>query len=199
MSKEHAIHEAGGPVLYTIGYGQRSVEVVVALLRQHKIRRLIDVRSAPYSRFKPEFSREPLALELERQGVVYEFMGDTLGGQPRDPACYTDGKVDYDKVRAQPCFGLGLDRLQGLLSQPERLVLMCSEARPEECHRSKLIGEAAVARRIEVRHIDADDQLLTQAQTISRLTGGQLELFGGPSFTSRNRYRPASVGKRRPQ
>jgi uncharacterized protein (DUF488 family) len=199
MAKEHAIYEAGNPVLYTIGYGQRSLEALVGLLRRYEIRRLIDVRSAPYSRFKPEFSREPLALELERQGVAYEFMGDTLGGQPRDPACYTDGKVDYDKVRAQPCFGLGLDRLQALLSQPGKLVLMCSEARPEECHRSKLIGEAAGARQIEVRHIDSDGLLLTQAQTISRLTGGQLELFGGPSFTSRNRYRPTLGGKRRPQ
>jgi uncharacterized protein (DUF488 family) len=188
MSKEQAIDAVQGPVLYTIGYGHRSVDQLVAVLRRYEILRLIDVRSAPYSRFKPEFSREPLAIELERQGIVYQFMGDTLGGQPRDPVCFTDGKVDYGKVRAQPCFGAGLDRLRTLLAQPGRLTLMCSEGRPEACHRSKLIGEAAVERQFQVRHIDEDDQLRTQTEVIVRLTGGQLELFGGPSFTSRKRY-----------
>jgi uncharacterized protein (DUF488 family) len=189
MSKEQAIEVAQCPVLYTVGYGHRSVDQLVEVLRRYEIVRLIDVRSAPYSRFKPEFSREPLALQLEQQGIVYQFMGDSLGGQPRDPVCFTDGKVDYAKLRAQPCFGAGLDRLRALLAQPGRLTLMCSEGRPEACHRSKLIGEAAVAREFQVRHIDEDDQLRTQTEVIDRLTGGQLELFGGPGFTSRKRYR----------
>jgi len=192
MPKEHSIEPNPGPVLYTIGYGQRSLEQLVKVLQQYGIRLLIDVRSAPYSRFKPEFSREPLALELERQGIVYQFMGDSLGGQPRDPACFTNGKVDYHKLSRQPCFSAGLDRLQALLGKPETLGLLCSEGRPEQCHRSKLIGEAATLRGLVVGHIDEDDTLRSQSEVIDRLTGGQLDLFGGPSFTSRKRYRSAS-------
>ena len=39
---------------------------------------------------------------------------------------------------------------------------MCSEGRPEQCHRSKLIGEALAAAGIPVCHIDEDGGLLTQ-------------------------------------
>lgn len=35
--------------LYTIGHGNQSIESLVALLKQHDIRCVLDVRSAPYS------------------------------------------------------------------------------------------------------------------------------------------------------
>jgi uncharacterized protein (DUF488 family) len=115
-------------------------------------------------------------------------MGDTLGGQPKDPACHADGKVDYDKVRAQPFFQAGLERLRRAFAQQRRVALMCSEGRPEQCHRSKLIGEALAAQGIPVYHIDEDGRLLAHTQVIDRLTQGQMDLFGPASFTSRKRY-----------
>jgi hypothetical protein len=39
-------------------------------------------------------------------------------------------------------------------------------------------------------HIDEDGGILTQTQAIDRLTRGQMDLFGQPSFTSRKRYGP---------
>ena len=90
--------------LFTIGYGARTLEEFLAALKANRIEYLIDVRTAPYSKFKPEFSKDLLQYHVERAGIHYLFMGDTLGGQPKDPACHTDGKVDYDKVRAQPWF-----------------------------------------------------------------------------------------------
>ena len=39
-----------------------------------------------------------------------------------------------------------------------------------------------------VPHIDEDGQIRSHAEIIQRLTGGQLDLFGGPAFTSRKRY-----------
>lgn len=176
--------------LYTIGYGARSVEELVALLGSLAIEYLVDVRTSPYSKFKPEFNQELLRYQVERQGLRYLFLGDTLGGQPKDPACFTDGKVDYDKVRAQPFFQAGLERLRKANAQGLRLALLCSEGRPEQCHRSKLIGEALAAEGISVGHIDEDGRVLTQQQVIDRLTQGQLDLFGQSSFTSRKRYGP---------
>ena len=95
------------PSLYTIGYGARTLDEFVAVLRANRIEYVIDVRTAPFSKFKPEFTKELLQHHVERQGIRYLFMGDTLGGQPKDPCCHTDGKVDYDKVRAQPFFKRG--------------------------------------------------------------------------------------------
>jgi hypothetical protein len=117
-------------------------------------------------------------------------MGDTLGGQPKEPGCYTDGKVDYDKVRVQPFFQAGLARLEQAFAQQRCVTLLCSEGRPEQCHRSKLIGEALAAVGIPIRHIDEDGRLLTQMEVIDRLTHGQLDLFGQGTFSSRKRYGP---------
>jgi uncharacterized protein (DUF488 family) len=176
--------------LFTIGYGARTVEGFLAVLKANRIEYLIDVRTTPYSKFKPEFSKELLQHHIERAGIHYLFMGDTLGGQPKDPACHTDGKVDYDKVRTQPFFQDGIERLRKAFTQQHRVVLMCSEGSPEQCHRSKLIGEALAAAGIPVCHIDQEGGLLTQAEVIGRLTNGQMDLFGQTSFTSRKRYAP---------
>ncbi len=176
--------------LFTIGYGARSLDDFIAVLKANGIEFLLDVRSSPYSKFKPEFSKEVLQLRLEQARIRYLFMGDTLGGQPKDPGCHTDGKVDYDKVRAQPFFNEGIARLRKAFEQQRPVALMCSEGRPEQCHRSKLIGEALTARGIPVCHIDEDGTRLTQTEVIDRLTNGQLDLFGQASFVSRKRYAP---------
>jgi uncharacterized protein (DUF488 family) len=172
----------------TLGYGARSLDEFLSILRGRHIDCLVDVRTAPYSKFKPEFAREFLRHAVERCGIRYLFLGDALGGQPQDPTCQTGGKVDYDKVRAKSFFLAGLDCLRTALAQGQRLALMCSEGRPEHCHRSKLIGQALAADGIPVVHIDEDGRVLTQQQVIDRLTQGQLDLFGPPSFTSRKRH-----------
>jgi len=179
-----------GPTLHTIGYGARSVDELIAALRTYHIEYVLDVRSSPYSKFKPEFAKEVLEAALKARGLRYVFVGDTLGGQPRDPDCYTEGKVDYEKVRQQPFFQAGLERLRKAHEQRLRAALLCSEGRPEQCHRSKMIGEALHAARIPIWHIDENGQLLTQTQVMDRLTGGQLDFFGGPALTSRKRYGP---------
>ena len=181
--------------IYTIGYGARTIEELVALLQEHQIEYLIDVRSRPYSRYKPEFSKNSLENYLKTHGIHYVFMGDTLGGQPEDPDCYTaDGKVDYELCRQKPFYQEGIDRLQKVWQQQLRAVLMCSEGKPENCHRSKLIGASLVELDIEVAHVDENGLSLSQDEVMVRMMGGQPSLFG-PSFyksTSRKRYTPDS-------
>ena len=174
--------------IYTIGYGSRPIDAFIEVLRQHEIAYLIDVRSAPYSRYKPEFSKAALAAELQRHGIRYIFMGDTLGGHPDDEACYVNGKVVYEKVAATAAYQRGVERLRNAFAQQRRVVLMCSEGKPEHCHRSKLIGATLTGEEIRVQHIDENDELQTQETIIERLTGGQLPLFGEETFHSRKRY-----------
>ena len=81
--------------------------------------------------------------------------------------------------------------MQAAHAQQLRVVLMCSEGRPEQCHRTKLIGETLVALGIPVVHIDEADRLITHDEAILRLTDGQLNLFGQESFASRKRYSTA--------
>lgn len=178
--------------IYTIGYGNRELEDFIAILRRYQIAYLVDVRSAPYSRYKPEYSKEPLARALQAQGVRYLFLGNALGGRPDDPACYVDGKVDYDKVKMLPTYQQGIKRIQSAYQQQQRIVLMCSEGKPEQCHRSKLIGASLDALDIPVSHIDETGALQSQAEVMQAVTGAQLSLFGDMGLTSRKRYRPAA-------
>ena len=174
--------------IYTIGYGSRSIEELIELLHAHQIAYLIDVRSAPYSRYKPEFSKAPLANKMEQHGIRYVFMGDTLGGRPDDETCYVNGQVDYEKVKATESYQHGIERLRTAFSQQHAIVLMCSEGKPEECHRCKLIGATLTHENITVMHIDENGEQLTQAQVVERLTGGQLSMFGDETFHSRKKY-----------
>ncbi|MCA9996556.1 MAG: DUF488 domain-containing protein [Anaerolineales bacterium] len=177
--------------IYTIGYGSRSVADFTAVLRQHHIAYLIDIRSAPYSRYKPEFGKEALQGALQAEGIRYIFMGDTLGGRPSDPSCYIEGKVDYEKVKQTDFYQAGIGRIQTAFQQQHAVVLMCSEGKPETCHRSKLIGATLTQLEIPVAHIDENDEVVGQTAVINRLTGGQLSLFGEHTFTSRKRYEEA--------
>ena len=174
--------------IYTIGYGSRSIKALIEVLQAHEIAYLIDVRSAPYSRYKPEFSKAPLADAMEQHGIRYVFMGDSLGGRPDDETCYVNGKVDYEKVKATVSYQRGIHRLHTAFSQQQSVALMCSEGKPEECHRCKLIGTTLTNENIPVIHIDENDEQLTQAEVVERLTGGQLSMFGEDTFHSRKKY-----------
>ena len=131
---------------------------------------------------------------MHRAGLAYVFMGDTLGGLPSDTSCYTDGKVDYSKVRERDWFTRGIDRLEAGWKAGHRLAIMCAELEPERCHRSKLVGEALIARHILVGHIDEDGDVVTQQAVLNRLTGGQSSLFE-TGLTSRKVYRPHVEGE----
>lgn len=180
--------------VYTIGYGARSIEALIGALKANGITYLIDIRTAPYSRYKPEFSKQALEAELGRHDIRYVFMGDALGGRPDDPGCFVDGKVDYARVKTRPFYQEGLARLRRAAGQPSPVALMCSEGKPEMCHRSKLIGASLDEMGIPVLHIDENDALQSQDAVIARITGGQLGLFGELEFTSRKRYAGADDG-----
>lgn len=186
-----------GTPIYTIGYGQREIAELLAVLQANQIQYLLDVRSSPYSSYKPEFSKNALQNFLEANGMRYLFMGDALGGLPDDETCYTDGKVDYEKLGERSYFNAGIERLHKASQQDQRVVLMCSEGKPENCHRSKLIGQTLTAEGIEVLHIDEQDEIVSQKDVLLRITGGQPSLFGDDffTFTSRKRYRNDESGQ----
>ncbi len=54
---------------------------------------------------------------------------------------YTDGKVDYSKCRTKEFFRRGIERIRNAYNQGLRVCLLCSEGKPWQCHRSKLVGK----------------------------------------------------------
>jgi len=142
----------------------------VAALSSAGMTHLVDVRTAPYSRFRPEFSREPLAVALGAHGIRYVFMGQELGGEP-------GGKPDYAQMRQRPAFLEGVARLEAANDAGHRIALMCAEAKPQSCHRTKLVAEELVAHGVPVSHIDEHGDLRSHAEIMQLVTGGQEALF----------------------
>src|SRR5262245_49162585 len=70
--------------IYTIGHSTRSLEELVALLRDNGVTRLADIRRYPGSRRFPHFSREALERSLPEHGIAYVHVPE-LGGR-RKPA-----------------------------------------------------------------------------------------------------------------
>jgi uncharacterized protein (DUF488 family) len=166
--------------LYTIGHGSRSAEDFLTLLKEYGIEYLIDVRTLPYSRFHPQFSQKALKLFLEQNGIHYVFMGDELGGRPIDASCYRQGKVDYDILKTKDFFKKGIERLKTAYNIDFNLSIMCSERKPAECHRSRLIGKVLDGEGIIVRHIDETGKLKDQKSVASEFNKGYQsgDLFG---------------------
>lgn len=179
--------------LYSIGYGNVEIETMLGRLRDLGIAYLIDVRTRPISRFRPEFNQAPLRLAAKEAGLIYVYMGDDLGGMPSSSAAYDDeGHADYSEMSKMPGFVAALDRLENIHKKDLKAALLCSEGRPEMCHRSKLIGVELEKRSVPIVHIDPDGMLVSQSQAMLRLTNGQmgLELAGNLSGQrSRKSYR----------
>lgn len=173
--------------IWSIGYGNQETTWFFDQLAAHQIQFLIDVRTAPFSRFRPLFNRENLVQELESRGVQYLFMGEELGGRPADPDLYREGKVVYRKVRETDLFKAGIQRVQEASRQGFRVCLFCSEEDPMRCHRSKMIGEDLAEAGFSVQHIKPPNSLESQESVILRLTGGQMSLFG-EDFTSNRAF-----------
>ncbi len=152
-----------GPGLYSIGYGNRTMGDFLALLEDHGIGTVVDVRSVPFSSFHPEFARDPLRATLQESGVVYAWMGDTLGGRCGGAA------------PSNIAFRSSLRRL-ALMGTDRRVAFLCAELRPESCHRVRIVGAALEENGVAVRHIDEHGRLRSQREVVHRLTGGQVTL-----------------------
>lgn len=144
--------------LLTIGHSNHAPDQFVGLLLRHGVTALADVRSQPYSRRFPHFSRDALKETLRECGVEYVFLGKELGARTENPACCRRGKVHYALLAMEPTFQVGLDRLlRGMANH--QIVLMCAERDPVECHRAVLIARALHDRAVPVSHILGDGAL----------------------------------------
>jgi uncharacterized protein (DUF488 family) len=169
-------------MLFTIGHSNHSMERFVELLRSQGIMTLIDVRSSPYSRYSPHFSKDILEKALSNSGIKYLFWGRELGARRSEPDCYVEGRLRYDRVAQLPVFREGLSRVLEQAEQ-EKCTITCAEADPLVCHRTILICRELMKMRPELRivHILGDGTTESHEDAQHRLVKLhklQRELFG---------------------
>lgn len=154
--------------IFSIGHSNHSIDQFVALLRQNGITALADVRSAPYSRFQPQFNKDTLERSLKAEGIKYVFLGKELGARSDDRSCYQNGRVRYLLLAKTTLFRKGLERVM-TGAQNFKIAIMCAEKEPLECHRTLLVSRAIEADGVAVQHILADGRLESHADAMFRL------------------------------
>jgi uncharacterized protein (DUF488 family) len=145
--------------IWTIGHSTRSSEEFLALLREHAIDSLVDVRSFPGSRRYPQFGREAMSVWLADDAITYQHASDLGGRRNRDydvdptiNAAWRDASFrNYADYTLGDAYQTGIAKLVSA-AQTLHVAFMCSEALPWRCHRS-LISDTLVARDWAVHHI----------------------------------------------
>ena len=129
--------------IYTIGHGRHAFKDFLALLKQHDIQFVCDVRSIARSRW-PQFNGLVLQELLKENGIGYEHLPETGGKTKPKPE---------DRAR-------GIDRIVEIASEV-RTAIMCSESQPlsqhktprANCHRVGMLAPLLKAKGARVIHI----------------------------------------------
>ncbi|MCF2151036.1 DUF488 domain-containing protein [Desmonostoc muscorum LEGE 12446] len=144
--------------IFTIGHSNHSIETFIALLKQHGITAVADVRSSPYSHRFPHFNQASLKTALNTANIAYVFLGNNLGARPNDRSCYVEGVARYDLIAVTEAFATGLNRLvKG--TEEHQITLMCAEQDPIVCHRSILVCPHLQKAGLEIKHIHKNGEL----------------------------------------
>ena len=171
------------PIIFTIGHSDHKPGKFVDLLKNNYISAVADVRSAPYSRYHPQFDRNEIEKTLKEAGIGYVFLGEELGARRTEVECYVDGKARYELIARTHAFQNGLRRLKkGCLTH--RIALMCAERDPLTCHRAILIGRYLRASSVSISHILDDGKLETNYELECRLLKS-INMDGGDLLDSR--------------
>lgn len=168
--------------IWTIGHSTRTFEDFYALLENHQISMLVDVRRFPGSRKWPHFTKENLRRLLEEKGVDYAHMEDLGGRRKGDPDSLNlawrnasfRAYADYTET------GPFRQALQDLMTVAEHrnTAIMCSEAVWWRCHRS-IISDYLTINGWEVMHILSDKKAQKHPYTAAAMiVNGKLSYKG---------------------
>jgi uncharacterized protein (DUF488 family) len=155
--------------LFSVGHSNHDLPRLIELLRAAGVTAVADVRSHPFSQRYPQFNRPDLEWGLREHDIAYAFLGDLLGGRPRQASLYdAEGRVDYERMRGTAPVRAGLERLAAAL-EDFTVAMLCAEEDPLDCHRGLMITPALVDRGIVPAHLRGDGSRETTAAMEERL------------------------------
>nr|WP_319372399.1 DUF488 domain-containing protein [uncultured Methanobacterium sp.] len=144
--------------IFTIGHSNHPFSRFMELIQKQDIKMVVDVRTRPYSKYTPYYSRKPLEEGLKEYQVKYVYLGNKIGGKPDDAKFYHDGQLLYHLLEADEKYQEGLKILLEL-ARDNRIVVMCSEEDPYHCHRHHLISQSLLKNNFQITHIRGDGNL----------------------------------------
>lgn len=171
--------------VYTIGYAHHTQASFLALLKKYHINCVIDVRTVAYSRFHPQFNKEPLKTFLNSHYILYRQMHEAFGiVRPDSDLLNKEGYLDFTQIAKLPIFIEGIIQIERGIQKGYHIAFMCAEKAPSDCHRSTLVGRALSERGYEVEHILYDGTLQSHRALEDEILEryypetNQIDLFG---------------------
>lgn len=129
-------------VLFTVGHSTYDLEYFLELIQHYDINCIVDVRSTPYSKYSSQFNLESIKTFLRSNNIVYIYMGKEFGARRSDMKLYAkEGYLDFEKVKEDDDFKLGIRRIEDGLEKGYNIAFMCTEKNPLDCHRCILVGK----------------------------------------------------------
>lgn len=155
--------------IYSIGHSDLPIDRFLRLIADAGVTAIADVRTSPYSKRYPWFSRQELKGSLRDVGVSYAYLGLELGGRPADPHLLdSHGVADYDSMAKTSLYSTGIQRLY-VGMQKYRIAMVCSERDPLHCHRCLMVGRTLLGVHVNAFHIHHDGRLESQSEAEQRL------------------------------
>ena len=168
------------PQLFTIGHSTQPLDRFLALLTQHGIEVLADIRRFPGSRKFPHFNQENLASTLPEADIEYRWI-EALGGRRPKKTNGSSNNLGLRNVsfRNYADYMLTEEFREGVkqlltVATGKPTVFMCSESIFWRCHR-RLVSDFLLVQGITVQHIMSSGELRPHTLTEgARVEAGEL-------------------------
>lgn len=171
-------------IVYTLGYAHHTQESFLELLKKYEINCVVDVRNMAYSKFHPQFNKEPLSIFLKQNGIVYVHMDKEFGIIRGETTLNNEeGYLDFNKLAGLAVFKSGLERIHVGIEKGFTICFICAEKDPADCHRSTLVGRELSKLGYKVNHIRHDGGMEVQSALEERIieeycpSSHQIDLF----------------------
>lgn len=141
----------------TIGHSNHPLDRFLALLAQHEVEALVDIRLFPGSRKHPHFNRDNIAAALQKAGVEYLWLEALGGRRHKQPEKSSNLGLENKSFRNYADYMLTDEFRDGVkelleLARQKRTAIMCAEGLFWQCHR-RLVSDFLVANGVTVQHI----------------------------------------------
>ena len=132
----HSVSSASAD-FYTVGYSGKNIEQFIKVLRAADVSTVVDIRSAPVSQYKPDFSKDNLRSHLLEHGISYDHRPNL--GVPsnirQQAAQVGDREEIWEWYKTNVIGKLSDAELTQLTNYEGTIAFMCVEIDPESCHR----------------------------------------------------------------
>ncbi len=144
--------------IFTIGYSGFTISNFIQELKKYNINVVIDVRSYAYSEKYPEYNKYTIKKILNEEGIYYKNYSKEFGARQEEKGLYSsNGYLDFDIFSKSEQFQMGVTKLVDSTEKGYRIVLMCAEKDPIQCHRAILVARAFYKLGFSVIHIMPND------------------------------------------